>query len=163
MDDERENAAKPLLKPDGLLPQASPMVLLTGYEEPGEENAATAFVEISPDSPFYVPALGGTPGCTALEYMAQAMALCTGIYRRRKGHGPKMGFVLGSRSLEIRTPVFECGRTYRVRASCDYFDESFGSFDCAVFDDKGETVASARMTAYQPEGDLDASGLEKFQ
>lgn len=80
-----------------LLPQAAPMVLLSGYEPPTEENAVEAFVDVTPQAPFFEPALGGVPSCVALEYMAQAMALCVGLLRRRKGLAPQVGFVLGSR------------------------------------------------------------------
>lgn len=85
-----------------LLPQAAPMVLLSGYEPQTDANAVEAFVDVTPQAPFFEPALGGVPSCVALEYMAQAMALCVGLLRRRKGLAPQVGFVLGSRRLELK-------------------------------------------------------------
>lgn len=146
-----------------LLPQAAPMVLLTDYDVPESDSAVVARVAVSPESPFYDPAEGGVPGCVALEWMAQAMALCTGIYRRRRGLPPKIGFVLGSRRLEVSVPAFPCGAEYAVKAECSYFDESFGSFDCSVVDASGAVVASGRLTAFQPEGDVTAADLEAYQ
>lgn len=146
-----------------IMPQAEPMILLTDYDTPSDDESVDAYVSVSESSPFYEGALGGVPGCVALEYMAQAMALCTGFYRRRKGLPPKIGFVLGSRRMTVGVPRFACGERYRVHATCTYFDESFGSFDCAVFDASGAEVARAQLTAFQPEGDMTPEKLEEFQ
>ena len=145
-----------------LLPQAEPMILLTDYDPPTDEKSVDAYVSVSESSPFYDGELGGVPGCVALEYMAQAMALCTGLYHRRMGLPPRLGFVLGSRRMAVVVPRFACGERYRVRAACTYFDESFGSFDCAVFDASGAKVAKAQLTAFQPSGDLTPEKLEEF-
>ena len=139
---------------DELLPQSAPMVLLSGYEEPpadAEPNAVEAFVDVTPHSPFFDAALGGVPSCVALEYMAQAMALCIGLLRRRTGLAPKVGFVLGSRRLELKAPAFAVGSRYRVRAACTFQDEAFGSFDCEVRDVAGAVVARGTLTAFQPD------------
>ena len=139
---------------DELLPQSAPMVLLSGYEEPpadAEPNVVEAFVDVTPHSPFFDAALGGVPSCVALEYMAQAMALCIGLLRRRTGLAPKVGFVLGSRRLELKAPAFRPGERYRVSAACTFQDESFGSFDCAVRDAAGDVVAGGTLTAFQPD------------
>ena len=81
---------------ESLLPQAKPMVLLSGYTPPQDAHMVDAWVEVSPASPFYEIELGGVPGCVALEYMAQSMALCVGLLRRKNGLKPAIGFVLGS-------------------------------------------------------------------
>ena len=155
-----------------LLPQAAPMILLSGYSEPTEENVVEAFVDIDEKSPFYEVGLGGVPGCVALEYMAQTMALLVGLHRRRKGLPPQVGFVLGSRRLEIAVPCFQCGAHYRVRAACTYQDEEFGSFDCeirtaddgAVREGADETmlVAKGTVTAFQPSGELTPEKMKEF-
>ena len=155
-----------------LLPQAAPMILLSGYSEPTEENFVEAFVDIDEKSPFYEQALGGVPGCVALEYMAQTMALLVGLYRRRKGLPPQVGFVLGSRRLEIAVPCFLKGVRYRVRATCTYQDEEFGSFDCEIRTaDDGAVregadgtmlVAKGMVTAFQPSGELTPEKMKEF-
>lgn len=148
------------------------MILLSGYSEPTEENVVEAFVDIDEKSPFYEVGLGGVPGCVALEYMAQTMALLVGLYRRRKGLPPQVGFVLGSRRLEVAVPCFVKGTRYRVRAKCTYQDEEFGSFDCEIrtADDgaarEGEDgtmpVAKGTVTAFQPSGELTPEKMEEF-
>lgn len=146
-----------------LLPQAAPMILLTGCEKESVETEANAWVDVSPSSPFFDASIGGVPGCVALEYMAQAMALVVGFMRRRKGAPPKVGFVLGSRRMSVKTPVFRDGERYKVKAVCIYQDESFGSFDCSIDDARGETVASAKMTAFQPDGEITEDVMERIQ
>ncbi len=133
-----------------LLPQAAPMVLLSGYGPPTEENAVEAFVDVTPQAPFFETALGGVPSCVALEYMAQTMALCVGLLRRRKGLAPQVGFVLGSRRLDVKVAAFRAGERYRVRAVCTFQDEEFGSFDCTIRDAAGAVVAAGTLTAFQP-------------
>ena len=145
-----------------LLPQAEPMILLTGYEEPLSEDAVAAFVDVTPMAPFYERALGGVPACVALEYMAQTMALLVGLRDRRRGVSPRVGFVLGSRKLETKVPFFHDGERYRISATCTYEDESFGSFDCVIADRDGVEVAKATMTAFQPEGEITTEKIKEF-
>ena len=145
-----------------LLPQARPMVLLSGYEPPADEAAVEAFVDVTPQAPFFDAALDGVPGCVALEYMAQTMALCVGFLRRKKGLPPQIGFVLGSRRLDVRIPSFQSGARYRVRAACTFQDEEFGSFDCSIRDASDRVVASGSLTAFQPGTDGALGGLDRF-
>lgn len=146
-----------------MLPQAKPMILLTDYAPPTADGAVEAFVDVDSSSPFFDASLGGVPGCVSLEYMAQTMALCTGFHRRRQGLKPKLGFVLGSRRLEVRIARFEPGVRYRVKVSCVYTDESFGSFDCEVLDPSGAVVACAQMTAFQPDDDVSPETLKDYR
>ena len=139
------------------------MTLLSGCMQGDDEAEADAWVDVSPASPFYDASIGGVPGCVALEYMAQTMAVVVGLARRRSGEPPKVGFVLGSRRMSIAISVFRSGERYCVHAKCDYQDESFGSFDCKVEDSSGATVASARLTAFQPSGELTEEILEQIR
>ena len=145
-----------------LLPQSEPMVLLSGCSPQRTPEAVDAWVDISPSSQFYVSAMNGVPGCVALEYMAQTMALCVGFLRRSQNLPPKMGFVLGSRKLEVSIPCFKSGERYDVRAENTYQDESFGSFDCTIRDSAGAVVATAQMTAFQPEDGMTPDKLEEL-
>lgn len=147
-----------------LLPQAHPMILLSGYTPPAaDSDAIEAWVDIARGSPFYEEALEGVPACVAAEYMAQAMALCTGLYRARRNLPPKVGFLLGTRRLALKIDCFKLGARYRVRVEPTFTDEEFGSFACTIFSDAtGEEVASAQMNAFQPEGELEAKKLEAY-
>ena len=59
-------------------------------------------------------------------------------------------------------PHFRSGERYEVHTENTYQDESFGSFDCVVRDSAGAVVASAQMTAFQPDGELTPERLEEF-
>ena len=125
------------------------MVMISDGEDIAVGEAAAA-ADTSERCLFYDPALGGVPGCAALEYMAQTMALAVGCRARRAGVAPKRGYVLGSRRLEITLPVFRRDGKYRVHAKCAYTDEEFASFDCTISEAGGDIVASAALTAFQP-------------
>ena len=131
-----------------LLPHEPPMLLLSGCESETADGIADAWVDISSKSPFFDLSLGGVPGCVALEYMAQTMAICVGRMRRKNGLPPAVGFVLGSRRLCVDTPAFKPGERYRIHAECTYSDEAFGSFSCSVLDADGAVGASGEITAY---------------
>lgn len=146
-----------------LLPHKAPMILISGYEEPSTEDSVTAHVDVSERSPFFEQELGGVPGCVALEYMAQTMALLVGIDRRRRGLAPAVGFVLGSRRMEVAAPVFRNDSRYRISAICTYRDDDgFGSFDCEVLDEAGGVAARGTLTAFQPDGELTPEKMKEF-
>ncbi len=146
-----------------LLPQAEPMVLLSGYELTDNPHSVKSFVEITERSPFFEIEADGVPSCVALEYMAQTMALLVGLTRKAKGLPPQIGFVLGSRKLETFIPFFKRGERYEVVATCTYEDESFGSFDCEVIRPDGTCAAKATMTAFQPEGEMTMEKLKAYE
>ncbi len=145
-----------------MLPQVAPMILLSEYDVSfGNANgdAIDAYVDVTSASPFFDATIGGVPACVALEYMAQTMALCVGFHRRRQGLSPKIGFVLGSRRLVLNIEKFVPGKRYRVHAVCTFQDEEFGSFDCTIRDKDNTQVASASLTAFQPNEDFDIKHL----
>lgn len=146
-----------------VLPHAEPMILLSDYDPPADCHSVTAYVAIDETSAFYETALGGVPNCVALEYMAQSMALATGLKRLREGLPPQIGFILGSRRLEIDIPVFKLGSRYRIEVTCTYSDESFGSFDCKIFNAEGGDVARGLLTAFQPGGEMTSERLDEYK
>jgi len=135
---------------EDLLPHSPPMIMLAeliSVDVPGE---ASAVPDTSPGCIFYDPELKGVPACAALEYMAQTMALAVGVERRRRGQPPKVGFVLGTRRMEVKVATFKSGIRYVANAKCVYDDDKFASFDCSITEPDGATVAAASFTAYQP-------------
>ena len=92
----------------------------------------------------------GVPSCVALEYMAQAMAVAVGREMRRNGGEPAVGFVVGTRAMDILVDMFEPGTDYIVRAECTYEDGEFASFDCSISDSGGVVAAKATLMAFRP-------------
>ncbi len=131
-----------------------PMMLLSGCKPAAAGEEVEAWVDIMPESPFFDAEGGGVPGCVALEYMAQAMAVYVGRARAAVGLPPAMGYLLGSRRLAVEIPFFASGSRYTVRTSCTYWDDAFGSFDCRIEDAGGAIIATAQVTAYLAEGVL---------
>ena len=132
------------------LPHRPPMIMLAELISVDVPGVASAVPDTSPSCIFYDPELKGVPACAALEYMAQTMALAVGEERRRRGQTPKVGFVLGTRRLEVKIATFESGKRYVANAKCVYAETEFASFDCSITDPDGATVATALLTAYQP-------------
>ena len=143
---------------DELLPHRPPMTMLSRVLSVEERGIAVAVVDASQGSVFYDPEIGGVPACAALEYMAQTMALAVGAEWRRRGGSPRVGFVLGTRRMEVKEAAFRSERRYVARAKCCYADGEFASFDCSIEIEGGEVVASAMLTAYQPPEDMLAGG-----
>ena len=138
------------LRPADFLPHRPPMILLAELISVDVPEVASAVPDTSPSCIFYDPELKGVPACAALEYMAQTMALVVGAGRRRRGLTPRVGFVLGTRRMEVKVATFESGKRYVANAKCVYDDNEFASFDCSITDPDGATVATALFTAYQP-------------
>lgn len=137
---------------EDVLPHDPPMVLLSSFDPSSfTEESLTAYVDIGEDSPFYDSSLGGVPAVFALEYMAQTMAALVGLKRRRLRLPPRIGFVLGSRSLKVGTDRFEKGNRYRIDAAMGFTDGSFASFDVKIADPAGETLAQGTINAFEPE------------
>ena len=136
-----------------LLPHRPPMVLLSDVLSVEVPNVASAVADTSPSCIFYEDALNGVPSCIALEYMAQTMALAVGAERRRMGKPPKVGFVLGTRRLNVTVPCFDSSKRYVTAVKCTYSDDEFASFDCTIAAPSGKTVAAASLTAFQPLGE----------
>ena len=139
-----------ILHPADFLSHRPPMIMLAELISVDMPGVASAVPDTSPSCIFYYPDLKGVPACAALEYMAQTMALAVGVERRRRGQKTKVGFVLGTRRMEVKIATFESGKRYVANAKCVYDDEEFASFDCSITDPDGATVAAALFTAYQP-------------
>lgn len=137
----------------GLLIHRPPMVLLADVISVDGNGSAKAVADVSEGSMFCDRELGGVPACVAIEYMAQTVALVVGENRRSKGEPPKVGFLLGTRKMDVAIPAFKCDVRYEIEAKCAYVDDEFGSFDCTIADQSGEVVATASLTAFQPPGD----------
>ena len=146
------------LRPADFLPHRPPMILLAELISVDVPEVASAVPDTSPSCIFYDPELKGVPACAALEYMAQTMALVVGAGRRRRGLTPRVGFVPGTRRMEVKVATFESGQRYVANAKCVYDDNEFASFDCSITDPDGTTVATALFTAYQPPESVLAQG-----
>ncbi len=137
-----------------LLPHDPPMVLLDRVTS-FDESTLTAEVEIRADSMFGRDE--GVPGWVGIEYMAQAVAAHAGYKARLDGGEPEIGYLLGTRAYKCSVPAFPVGATLQVHIESLFVEMGLGAFDCRI--DMGETIATAKINVYQPEGDV-AGGLD---
>ena len=88
----------------------------------------------------------------AIEYMAQAAAALAGSLDRAGGYEgpPRVGFLLGSRRLELMFERFEPGKGYLVNVADEFSDATSASFACEIVDGEGRTLARAALNAYRP-------------
>ncbi len=138
---------------EDLLPHRSPMVFLDAVESfDFEARSLTATVSITPTHLLYSPTLGGVPNWAAIEFMAQAAAALAGCFDKSQApdRPARPGLLLGTRRLELRAGSFAAGRTYRVTATCAFWDADAAAFACTIRDDTGTVVAEATLNAYRP-------------
>lgn len=153
-----------------LLAHRAPMILIDDYEEGSFSDAGlTTEVTIRADDLFFIKDLpctratgeavvGGTPACTALEYMAQSIAAYVGLRAVQRGEQPSLGFVLGSRALTVKLKGFALGERYAVRVEPQFSDDQFAAFATTMYDAKQAVVASAMLNVFRPEAG-DAAAL----
>ena len=84
-----------------LVPHAGPMLLLDRIVSVDAESVC-AEVRIRKDSLFCVD--GGVGAWVGLEYIAQAIAVYAGFRAALRGEAVKVGFLLGTQTLRMRSP-----------------------------------------------------------
>lgn len=137
-----------------LLPHDPPMVLLDRVTR-FNDAALTAEVDVSRESMFCGD--DGVPGWVGIEYMAQAVAAHAGYKARLEGEPPAVGYLLGTRAYKCSIAAFPVGTTLQVYIESLFVEMGLGAFACHI--DMEETVATAKINVYQPEGDVD-EGLD---
>ena len=137
---------------EAILPHRPPMILLDRVED---ESAGYLCCSVTPrgDSPFVDH--GVVPAVVAAEYMAQCVAAYSGLEAVRRGDPVRIGYLLGTRSMELAVEAFKVDETLRVEARHVWGDAALGQFDCAVYL-AGRRVAAAVLNVF--EGDLEEMG-----
>ena len=91
-----------------VLPHAGRMALLSRVLAHDAEETVCS-VEVQPGTLFSAED-GSVPVWVGIEYMAQCVAAHAGLEGHARGTPPRVGFLIGSRRIETRTPRFEPGR-----------------------------------------------------
>lgn len=129
-----------------LLPHDPPMILIDRVEE-YDDTFIHASVTIQANSAFLEE--GRVPAYVALEYMAQAVASWSGLMGRAHNQTPKVGFLLGTRRLELEVLSFQIGEKLDIYAKVNYSDGEIAAFDCWV-EVNGKRVVQAGLNVFQP-------------
>jgi predicted hotdog family 3-hydroxylacyl-ACP dehydratase len=135
----------------------APMALLDRVVEVDRDGALCTCLT-GPDSLFCLPGTG-VPGWTAIEFMAQCIAVSAGACAKVENRPIPLGLLLGTRHMKLRLDVFDPDREYRVESRLNFKDDSgMAAHECRVL--QGSTiVAQARLTAKEIQRGED-SGVE---
>lgn len=134
-----------------VLPHEEPMILIddiTDYSE--EEKWLKSCVTIREDSLFFDRQLNGIDSSAGIEYMAQTIGCYA--YLRKNPDEPKIGFLLGTRLYNNNAEKFELGKTYSILVK-EIFSAELSSFECLIYNDNNEEIASATVNVYQNDDD----------
>jgi predicted hotdog family 3-hydroxylacyl-ACP dehydratase len=140
-----------------LVPHSGPMLLLDDVLGAGPDWVM-AGVRIAEDSLFFDPG-AGMPCWLGLEYMAQTIALYSGLHARRDGRPVPIGLLLGSRRYQALTGHFALGSYLRIHARQEWYDGQMGIFDCRIEEDE-RCLAWARLKVFLPSGATTPPGRE---
>ncbi len=130
-----------------LVPHSGPMMLLDDVLEAGPGWVATG-VRIAEDSLFYEPGTG-MPCWLGLEYMAQTIALYSGLQARRAGRPVPVGLLLGTRRYQAMAGYFPLGSYLRIHVREEWYDGQMGVFECLIEEDD-RCLARARLNVFLP-------------
>ena len=134
-----------------ILPHKEPMILIddvVGYSI--DERWLKSCVTIREDNIFYDKELKGIDSVVGIEFMAQTIGCYA--YFRKQLKKPQIGFLLGTRLYNNAVKVFELGKTYYILVK-EVFVADIYSFECFIYNEKEEEVASATINVYQDEED----------
>ena len=141
--------AKLFPPPAEVLPHKGDMILLHSILTHCEEKTEV-LIQVG-DSPFFVVNNNYVPAWVGLEYMAQAIAAHAGLLRRRSGLEPRLGFLIGTRLLELRCEQFLVGCRLRTTAKVKWFEGEMAIFECSIYEFSSDRLlAKGDLNVYQP-------------
>jgi 3-oxoacyl-[acyl-carrier-protein] synthase-1 len=140
-----------------VVPHAGRMVLLSEVVDDDPDQTACR-VEVGEDAFLREPG-GLVPAWVGVEYMAQCVAAHAGLRARARGEPVEIGFLLGSRRLDIYTSGFAPGQVLEVRARRQWGDRQLGSFACTLRDAvAGTLLVEGHLTVYLAPGAAAGAG-----
>ncbi|MCD7879714.1 MAG: hypothetical protein LUG16_07270 [Candidatus Gastranaerophilales bacterium] len=136
---------------EDILPHKKPMILIddiVDYSIP--DRWLSTKVEIKENSLFYDAKIKGVSSIIGIEYMAQSIGCYA--FLRKKLKTPKIGYLLGTRLYNNLSEKFELGKTYFILVKEIFSEGEINSFDCLIYNETKEEVASAALNVYQEAG-----------
>lgn len=130
-----------------ILPHEEPMILIDDIiDYSTDEKWLKSVVTIRKDSLFFDKTLNGIDSVIGIEYMAQTIG-CYAFFRKQLSE-PKIGFLLGTRLYNNSIKTFEMGKTYYILVK-EVFVADIYSFECFIYNEEDQEVASATINVYQ--------------
>jgi len=132
------------------IPHRAPMILIDSITRHQPDSLITQ-TQISPQSAYFDETQQGVPNYVGIEYMAQSIAALAGVEAILQGQPIKVGFLLGSRKLQMHQHLFALGHTYHTHVTRLYQEESgLAVFDCQIFH-QNTLIAQANVNVFQPD------------
>ena len=130
-----------------ILPHKPPMILIDDILDVNLENGTlkSAF-RVYPEKQFYEKELG-INSLVGIEFMAQTIGCFS--YFKSNSNEPQPGLLLGTRLYNNRIDYFQEGVTYIVNVHEVFTDDKIVVFDCLIYDNDDNEIASATINAYQ--------------
>jgi predicted hotdog family 3-hydroxylacyl-ACP dehydratase len=96
---------------------------------------------------------GSIQSFVGIEYMAQCIAAHAGLLARAAGRPPRVGFLVGSRSLRFHAERFRAGQRLAISAAHLWGQESgMVTFECRIEDEaSGRLLVEGRLNCFTPE------------
>lgn len=131
-----------------VLPHNHPMILIDAIIEINmeQEKVTTLYAPVR-SKMFYDKEHNGVSSVIAIELMAQTIG-CYAYFKNNEKE-PQIGFLLGSRLLEISENYFTVGQTYAITAKAVFSDNNISSFDCIIKNMDDTIIANATINVYQ--------------
>lgn len=127
------------------IPHEQPMVFIDHIVE-ANKGYAVAELTITPELMFCET--DGLPTWASIEIMAQTISAYSGWRGQQLQQAPKVGFLLGTRKLQLPFAYFQIGQLLKIRVEQQYLHEGLGQFSCEIHCD--EHVISAMLSVYEP-------------
>lgn len=127
------------------IPHEKPMLFVDRLIEANEEFAL-AELQIRPELMFCEAA--GLPAWISIELMAQTVSAYAGHKGQSQGLAPKIGFLLGTRKMQLPVEFFAMGSMVRIRVEQSYLHEGLGQFNCEI--EYQEHKFSAMLSVFEP-------------
>lgn len=127
------------------LPHEKPMLFIDALIEVNDVFAI-AELNIVPTLMFCEPE--GLPTWTSIELMAQTVSAYAGYKGKSQGLAPKIGFLLGTRRMQLPLAFFEIGSVVRIRVEQSYLHEGLGQFNCEI--EYQQYKYSAVLSVFEP-------------
>ncbi|MGL6314290.1 ApeP family dehydratase [Vibrio sp. WXL103] len=136
-----------------LLPHNRPMILIDRVIEHAS-NMIVCEVAIDTDSFLFEAEINGVPAQVGIEYMAQTVAALGGIEASEAGDQPPIGFLLGARRYKHTGGGFQNGHCYQVHANELMRDDNMAVYQCQIFDEEQQLVASGQVNTVIASSDM---------
>ncbi|MCL1124591.1 hotdog family protein [Shewanella surugensis] len=132
------------------LPHSAPMIFIDkiiAYQT----DTLLSEINITSQSPYFDDIISGVPNYVGIEYMAQTIAALAGIEALKRNDIIRIGFLLGSRKLQLHVPHYKLGHTYHTRVSRLYQEETgLAVFECQILE-QDDIIAQANINVFQPQ------------